>query len=247
MKHHHAFGCPMFAIENDLAAGSSIPHWSPCAHLVVNLGSSPSHTRNIYLVLNLHTGCVSPQYHCQFDNFFETVRHSGSDVSVLKSGLTVMMQTPSMEYHDEVPRPSERMQFRSNPVVLSWESDNTIFFGDATDTPIFFDQHVQDFSNNQLSQRSMRAEWLLINLCSLLTTVQTSKMSLQVPEPVREEGYARCQELWQSQCHSKISTIGTRHTTWRCRPCVSTTTLACTTAILTSKIACVILSYFLQK
>jgi hypothetical protein len=58
MKHHHVFGCPVFALENNLAAGSSIPHWSPHAHLGVNLGSSPSHARNVYLVLNLHTGCV---------------------------------------------------------------------------------------------------------------------------------------------------------------------------------------------
>jgi hypothetical protein len=60
-------------------------------------------------------------------------------------GLTVMMQTPSMEYHDEVPRPSKCMQFGSNPVALSQESDNTTSFGDTTDTPIFFDQHMQDF------------------------------------------------------------------------------------------------------
>jgi hypothetical protein len=39
------------------------------------------HARNVYLVLNLITGCVSPQYHCRFDNFFETTRHGGPDVS----------------------------------------------------------------------------------------------------------------------------------------------------------------------
>jgi hypothetical protein len=39
------------------------------------------HARNVYLVLNLSTGCVSPQYHCRFDNFFETTRHNGPDVS----------------------------------------------------------------------------------------------------------------------------------------------------------------------
>jgi len=39
------------------------------------------HARNVYLVLNLITGCVSPQYHCHFDNFFQTTRHSGPDVS----------------------------------------------------------------------------------------------------------------------------------------------------------------------
>jgi hypothetical protein len=27
------------------------------------------------------TGCVSPQYHCWFDDFFETTRHGGHDVS----------------------------------------------------------------------------------------------------------------------------------------------------------------------
>jgi hypothetical protein len=59
-----------------------------------------------------------------------------------------MMQTPSMEYHDEVPRPSKLMQFGSNPVALSQKSDNTILFGDTIDTPIFFNQHMQDFSNN---------------------------------------------------------------------------------------------------
>ena len=39
------------------------------------------HARNVYLVLNLSTGCVSPQYHCRFDDFFETTRHNGPDVS----------------------------------------------------------------------------------------------------------------------------------------------------------------------
>jgi hypothetical protein len=154
MKHHHAFGCPVFALDNDLAAGSSIPHWSPRACLGVNLGPSPSHTRNVYLVLNLHTGCVSLQYHCQFDSFFERVRQGGPDVSVPTarqqlSGLTVMTQIPSIEHHDEVPRPSKRMQFGSNPGLLSQESDNTISFGDTTDPPIFFDQHMQDSSDNQ--------------------------------------------------------------------------------------------------
>jgi hypothetical protein len=31
----------VFALENDLAFGSSILHWSPCGRLGVNLGSKP--------------------------------------------------------------------------------------------------------------------------------------------------------------------------------------------------------------
>jgi hypothetical protein len=39
------------------------------------------HAKNVYLVLNLSTGCVFPQYHCRFDDFFETTRHNRPDVS----------------------------------------------------------------------------------------------------------------------------------------------------------------------
>jgi hypothetical protein len=64
-----------------LASGSQLPRWSPCAHLGLNLGPSPMHARNVHFVLNLVTGCVSPQYHCHFDNFFEMTHHGAPDVS----------------------------------------------------------------------------------------------------------------------------------------------------------------------
>ncbi len=142
----------MFILENDLAAGNSILHWSPCACLGVNLGPSPLHARNVYLVLNVHTRFASPQYHCRFDDFVETVKHGGPDVSVLMawqqlSGLTVMTQTPSMEHQDKAPRPSEYMKFGNNVVAPVENTENSIFFGDTADIPIFFDQHMQDFSN----------------------------------------------------------------------------------------------------
>ncbi len=40
------------------------------------------HPRNVYLVLNLSTGLVSPQFHCRFDDFFETTKYGASDVAV---------------------------------------------------------------------------------------------------------------------------------------------------------------------
>ncbi len=81
MRHVHTFACPVFALDNALASGNTLPRWSPCARLGLNLGPSPNHAQNVYLVLNLITGCVSPQYHCQFDDVFETMRHRGPDVS----------------------------------------------------------------------------------------------------------------------------------------------------------------------
>jgi len=116
LKHTHVFGCPVFALQNELASGSSLPKWSPRAQLGINLGPSPHHARNVSLVLNPHTGCVSPQFHCLFDDFFETVRHSGPDVSIPMtwqqlSGLVCADNTPSMEEHNDVPLLSQRMTF----------------------------------------------------------------------------------------------------------------------------------------
>jgi hypothetical protein len=81
MKHMHTFGCPVFTLQNALASGNTLFRWSPRARLGLNLGPSPNHARNVYLALNLVTGCVSPWYHCKFDDFFETTRHGGPDVS----------------------------------------------------------------------------------------------------------------------------------------------------------------------
>jgi hypothetical protein len=51
MKHVHTFGCPVFALQNKLASGKSLPRWSPCPCLGLNLGPSPMHARNVYMVL----------------------------------------------------------------------------------------------------------------------------------------------------------------------------------------------------
>jgi Reverse transcriptase (RNA-dependent DNA polymerase) len=38
------------------------------------LGASPKHARSVYLILNIETGLVSPQFYVHFDNLFETVK-----------------------------------------------------------------------------------------------------------------------------------------------------------------------------
>jgi hypothetical protein len=81
MKHVHTFGCPVFPLQNTLASGNQPPRWSPCVRLGLNLGPSPMHARNVYLVLNLTTRCVSPQYHCCFNDFFKITCHNGPAVS----------------------------------------------------------------------------------------------------------------------------------------------------------------------
>ena len=142
MKDNHSFGCPVFALQNDLAAGNKIPKWSPRARLGVNLGPSPNHARNVNLVLNLQTGLCSPQFHCRFDDFFETVRHSHSDVMTsadwkqaagfVKYDGTSLNSAPSSVTQQSV-RPVGTTNVSDDPVTPPEDSDDVSFFNDLSD------------------------------------------------------------------------------------------------------------------
>lgn len=73
MLNLHTFGCPVYVLNNKLQGGKQIPHWNPRARLGMYLGLSPRHAKNVSLVLNVNTGTVSPQFHIQHDEFFETI------------------------------------------------------------------------------------------------------------------------------------------------------------------------------
>jgi hypothetical protein len=82
LRNLHVFGAPVFALSNELSSGSSLPKWSPRCHLGIHLGPSSEHARNVCLVLNPNTGLVSPQFHCWFDDFFESVRFQSPKLTV---------------------------------------------------------------------------------------------------------------------------------------------------------------------
>lgn len=63
----------MYKHQPALASGNSLPCWNTRSKLGINLGNSPRHAGNVYLILDPVTGLVSPQFHCSFDNFFESV------------------------------------------------------------------------------------------------------------------------------------------------------------------------------
>ena len=76
LHHIHTFRCPVYALDNRLQAGQQIKHWSPRARLGIYLGPSPRHARTVSLVMNPNTGLVSPQFHVQHDEFFETIQRT---------------------------------------------------------------------------------------------------------------------------------------------------------------------------
>ena len=82
-KHWHPFGCPVYALDSDLAAGKkSGKKWTDRARVGIYLGQSPQHARTVSLVLNIETGNVSPQFHLKVDPTFQTMRHSFGNMPV---------------------------------------------------------------------------------------------------------------------------------------------------------------------
>ena len=74
IRHHHHFGCPVYVLDGDLQANKgSRKKWVDRARVGVNLGFSPQHSKSVALILSPKTGLVSPQFHCRYDDLFETV------------------------------------------------------------------------------------------------------------------------------------------------------------------------------
>jgi len=72
IQNQHHFGCPTYVLKKELQDHKKIRKWSERTRVGINLGYSSRHALNVSLILNLQTGLVSPQYHCQYDDLFET-------------------------------------------------------------------------------------------------------------------------------------------------------------------------------
>ena len=73
IKNYHTFGCVSYKLTNCLHAVGWQPEWELRNRLGINLGSSPRNAASTVLILSMQTGLVSPQFHIQFDELFETV------------------------------------------------------------------------------------------------------------------------------------------------------------------------------
>jgi hypothetical protein len=61
-----------------LQDGFKIPRWEPRSRRGIFVGISPLHASNVGLILNPNTNRLSPQFHCVYDDYFETVHHTAS-------------------------------------------------------------------------------------------------------------------------------------------------------------------------
>jgi transposase InsO family protein len=75
-RHQHHFGCPVYVLNKDIQDGKKERKWTDRTRIGINLGPSPRHASAVALILNLNTGLVSPQFHCQYDDLFESTTGS---------------------------------------------------------------------------------------------------------------------------------------------------------------------------
>ena len=69
----HTWASPVYVLDSRGQSDSKIPKWEPRSRLGINLGFSPFHASSVSLVLNPHTGLVSPQFHIFYDDDFSTL------------------------------------------------------------------------------------------------------------------------------------------------------------------------------
>jgi Reverse transcriptase (RNA-dependent DNA polymerase) len=79
VKHTHTFGSPVYVLDAPLQAGQSKPKWEYKSRIGIYLGASPRHSKKVALILNLQTGLVSPQFHCQYDDLCDSLRPSAGN------------------------------------------------------------------------------------------------------------------------------------------------------------------------
>ena len=74
LSHFHPFGSPIYVLANKLQASQSHNKWTDRTRVGIFMCHSPGHSSSVPLVLNTTTANVSPQFHCIYDDAFDTCR-----------------------------------------------------------------------------------------------------------------------------------------------------------------------------
>ena len=98
VKHSIPFGCPTYVLSSALQSRTPYHKWKERAEVGIYLGKSPQHSRNVALVMDRHSGRVSPQFHVRFDKYFESVTDQPIQCTwQVKAGFVRIPSTNHME------------------------------------------------------------------------------------------------------------------------------------------------------
>ena len=138
-------GCPAYLLEKAIADGKKLPRWKPRSVCCINMGLSEKHAITVFLVLNLETGYITPQYHIVFDDWFATAatnadalpdftQHVGpnclaiQDINshLMKATITMTKLQRKPEWTPKLPTPSTKSKQELPPPWIK-QSKSTNF------------------------------------------------------------------------------------------------------------------------
>ena len=152
LRHEHPLFCPVFVLDRRLQSGHNImPKWDPRSNAGVYLGHSPQHASNVALVLNLATGCVSPQYHVVFDDTFSTVEYITNNNE--PTNWEELCKHHTEDYH-MVPHAAAKINNLQNEIkwLDDLNAENVSFLPtdpSASDPTLPSHRHTNDLCNEQ--------------------------------------------------------------------------------------------------
>ena len=83
--HSHVWGCPVFVLKPKLQNDHNPPKCNQRSRLGQLIGFSDGHSSLVDTVRHVRTGYISPWFHLDFDDLFETVIHPGDDDSIIEA------------------------------------------------------------------------------------------------------------------------------------------------------------------
>ncbi len=143
MRQFHHFECPTNVLDSNQQGGKrGNMKWKERARVGINLGFSPQHARSVHLILSMTTGCTSPQFHCIFDDHFQTI----SDKSIPSSRWQEKAYFKEPTMREDNQRIEDRIRFHEGEARPELHAD-------MPDDLHFNPQQDQIPAENQMQQR----------------------------------------------------------------------------------------------
>mmetsp|Transcript_41992 Transcript_41992/g.101184 ORF Transcript_41992/g.101184 Transcript_41992/m.101184 type:complete len:1373 (+) Transcript_41992:2978-7096(+) len=140
LSHFHPFGAPVYVLEESLQAKHSHNKWTDRARVGIFLCHSPNHAANVPLILNTKTGLVSPQFHCIYDDAFDTCKRDNHFTSAWQRKARLHLDEkkkkeittiPSTNLFGREHKPADAPLPNVPHFITQWDDESTI--GELTD------------------------------------------------------------------------------------------------------------------
>ena len=122
LSQFHPFGSPVYVLENSLQAQKAHNKWTDRSRVGIYLCQSPNHSKEVPLILNTQSGNVSPQFHCIYDDEFNTCRRDAKFTSLWQ--YKAKLQRPKPGITAEIRRMDEQMEHLPAHMTHDWKQTN---------------------------------------------------------------------------------------------------------------------------